>query len=73
MEKSQLSECKTVVLSVLVRRWILYSLKMNSEEFRAYGKQMIDYIVDYQANIRDRQVAPTLDPGYLEPLIPCKY
>lgn len=43
---------------------------MNPEEFRKYGKQMIDYIVDYQNNIRDREVAPTLDPGYLKPLIP---
>lgn len=48
-------------------------MKMDSEEFRKYGKQLIDYIVDYQNNIRDRQVAPTLDPGYLKPLIPRKY
>lgn len=46
---------------------------MNPEEFRKYGKQMIDYIVDYHTNIRDRDVAPTLDPGYLKPLIPGKH
>ena len=43
---------------------------MNAEEFRKYGKDMIDYIVDYRTNVGDRNVAPTLDPGYLRELIP---
>lgn len=45
---------------------------MNTEEFRVYGKQMIDYISEYRDKIDERKVAPTLDPGYLKQLIPCK-
>ncbi|XP_055608424.1 aromatic-L-amino-acid decarboxylase [Uranotaenia lowii] len=43
---------------------------MNTEEFRAYGKQMIDYICDYRTKIEDRDVAPTVDPGFLRQLLP---
>lgn len=43
---------------------------MNTEDFRKYGKLMIDYICDYAENIEKRDVAPTLDPGYLKQLIP---
>lgn len=45
---------------------------MNTEEFRVYGKQMVDYISEYRDTVEDRNVAPTLDPGYLKKLIPCK-
>lgn len=46
---------------------------MNTEEFRVFGKQMVDYISEYRDNIEDKKVAPTLDPGYLKKLIPSKY
>lgn len=46
---------------------------MDVEEFRKSGKEMIDYICDYVENIEQRDVAPTLDPGYLKPLLPGEY
>lgn len=39
----------------------------NYEEFRTYGKQMVDYICDYVKNMDQRQVAPTIEPGFLAP------
>lgn len=44
--------------------------KMNVEEFRKYGKEVIDYICEYGSNIEERDVAPTLNPGYLKKLLP---
>lgn len=41
----------------------------NYEEFRVHGKQMVDYICDYVKTMDQRQVAPTIDPGYLAPLL----
>ncbi|TDG50172.1 hypothetical protein AWZ03_003388 [Drosophila navojoa] len=43
---------------------------MNVEEFRKYGKEVIDYICEYGSKIEERDVAPTLDPGYLKKLLP---
>lgn len=43
---------------------------MNIEEFREHGREMIDYICDYMQNIGDRDVVPTVEPGYLKKLIP---
>jgi aromatic-L-amino-acid decarboxylase len=40
------------------------------EEFRVFGKAMIDYVADYLENIRDRPVLPEVKPGYLKHLIP---
>lgn len=41
----------------------------NYEEFRKDGKQMVDYICDYVNTMDQRPVAPTIDPGYLVPLL----
>lgn len=46
---------------------------MNVEDFRKHGKEMIDYICNYAKNIDQRDVAPTLDPGYLKQLLPSKF
>ncbi|XP_062552761.1 aromatic-L-amino-acid decarboxylase [Armigeres subalbatus] len=43
---------------------------MNTEEFRVHGKRMIDYICDYGKTIECRDVAPTVDPGFLRHLLP---
>ncbi|CAO1347886.1 unnamed protein product [Diamesa serratosioi] len=43
---------------------------MDFEEFRVHGKQMVDYICDYVKDLDKRQVAPTIDPGYLTTLLP---
>jgi aromatic-L-amino-acid decarboxylase len=45
---------------------------MDPEEFRRYGKEMVDYVADYLENIRDRRPFPDVSPGYLKELIPDK-
>ena len=44
--------------------------QMNAEEFRKYGRQMVDYIADYMENIREREVVHRVSPGYLRELLP---
>lgn len=33
---------------------------------------MIDFVVDYVENVRDRPVLPSVETGYLQPLLPDK-
>ena len=42
---------------------------MDADEFRQRGKDMVDFIVDYLTNIRNRPVFPNVKPGYMRPLI----
>ncbi|XP_070514259.1 histidine decarboxylase isoform X2 [Cardiocondyla obscurior] len=43
---------------------------MNLEDYRKYGKEMVDYIADYLENIRSRRVYPAVSPGYLRNVLP---
>ncbi|XP_054285174.1 aromatic-L-amino-acid decarboxylase [Macrosteles quadrilineatus] len=43
---------------------------MEAKQFTEFAKTMVDYINNYLENIRDRRVLPTVQPGYLRPLIP---
>ncbi|OQV23588.1 Aromatic-L-amino-acid decarboxylase [Hypsibius exemplaris] len=43
---------------------------MDSEQFGEAGRQMIDYVISYLENIRDRRVFPTVKPGFMRDLIP---
>ncbi|XP_055327314.1 aromatic-L-amino-acid decarboxylase-like [Paramacrobiotus metropolitanus] len=43
---------------------------MESEKFAVAGRQMIDYVIQYLENIRDRRVFPTVKPGFMRELIP---
>lgn len=43
---------------------------MDVEEFRENGKEMIDFICGYMKNIETKDCAPTLEPGFLKPLLP---
>ncbi|OQV22629.1 Aromatic-L-amino-acid decarboxylase [Hypsibius exemplaris] len=45
---------------------------MDADEFRRAGREMIDYVADYLENIRDRQVTPSVQQGYLRKLVPEK-
>ncbi|XP_074654219.1 aromatic-L-amino-acid decarboxylase-like [Tubulanus polymorphus] len=45
---------------------------MNTEEFRQYGKEMVDYICDYMENIHTRRVTPDVQPGYLRQILPSR-
>lgn len=43
---------------------------MECKQFKEFAKDMVDYIGDYMENIRDRRVLPTVEPGYIRPLLP---
>lgn len=43
---------------------------MDATEFRKFGKAAVDYLADYLENLRDRPVLPSVEPGYLQDLIP---
>ena len=43
---------------------------MDRDEFRLRGKEMIDYICEYIGTIEERRVTPSVEPGYLRPLLP---
>ena len=43
---------------------------MESDEFKVRGRQMVDYIVKYHEDIKDRRVTPGIEPGYLSKLLP---
>ncbi|XP_069691727.1 aromatic-L-amino-acid decarboxylase-like isoform X1 [Periplaneta americana] len=43
---------------------------MDVEEFRKFAKAAVDYVADYLENIRERPVLPSVEPGYLQELIP---
>ncbi|ELK12691.1 Aromatic-L-amino-acid decarboxylase [Pteropus alecto] len=43
---------------------------MNSSEFRRRGREMVEYVADYLEDIEKRQVYPSVEPGYLRPLMP---
>ncbi|KAH3887330.1 aromatic-L-amino-acid decarboxylase-like [Dreissena polymorpha] len=43
---------------------------MDVNEFRKYGREMVDYIADYIENIRERTVVHGVQPGYMKELLP---
>lgn len=43
---------------------------MDTEQFRKYGKEMVDYICEYLETIQNRRVTPTVSPGWLKNKIP---
>ncbi|XP_075387891.1 histidine decarboxylase isoform X2 [Tenrec ecaudatus] len=43
---------------------------MEPEEYRERGKEMIDYICQYLSTVRERQVVPDVQPGYLRAQLP---
>lgn len=43
---------------------------MDSDSFKDFAKEMAEYITNYLENIRDRRVLPTVEPGYMKPLLP---
>lgn len=44
--------------------------RMDSEEFRRHGKAMVDFIANYLDSVRERPVLPSVEPGYLQHMIP---
>ena len=43
---------------------------MDASEFRRAAAQLVEYITEYQENIRSRPVSPSVHPGYLRQLVP---
>ncbi|XP_063698452.1 tyrosine decarboxylase [Culicoides brevitarsis] len=43
---------------------------MDGKEFLLRGKQMVDYIVEYNETLEKRRVTPCVEPGYLRHLLP---
>jgi aromatic-L-amino-acid decarboxylase len=43
---------------------------MNPEEFRRYGKQLIDWIADYYENIESYPVLSNVKPGDIRAALP---
>jgi len=41
----------------------------STDDFRKYGKMMVDFIADYQDNIRNYKVIPDVQPGYLAKIL----
>lgn len=39
-------------------------------EFRRFGKEVIDWVCDYVSSVEQRRVIPDVQPGYLRPLLP---
>jgi len=48
---------------MILNKIFLYIEMTTSEEFRVFGRAMIDYVADYLENIRDRKVLPDVKPG----------
>ena len=43
---------------------------MDANEFRVAGKMMVDFIADHFETIRSRPVLPSVEPFYMQHLIP---
>lgn len=43
---------------------------MDTDEWRTRGQEMVEYIADYMDTIAERRVTPSIEPGYLKPLLP---
>ncbi|XP_055595966.1 3,4-dihydroxyphenylacetaldehyde synthase [Uranotaenia lowii] len=43
---------------------------MDVNEFREFGRAAIDFVADYLETIRERDVLPSVEPGYLHELLP---
>lgn len=46
------------------------TLKMDCDEFRKRGSEMVEYICQYLETLGDRRVTPSVEPGYLRHLLP---
>ena len=51
----------------ILKKQFLYRLRCD---FKLLGKEVVDYIADYLANIRSRRVYPAVSPGYLRNVLP---
>ena len=43
---------------------------MDGDDFARCGQQMLDYMRDYHKSLEERDVLPSVKPGFLRELIP---
>ena len=43
---------------------------MTSDQFRAYGKELIDWIADYWDGVDERPILPAVSPGQIRSMLP---
>ncbi|CAK1546391.1 unnamed protein product [Leptosia nina] len=43
---------------------------MDSQQFREFGKLAIDFVADFYDSVRERDVLPSVEPGYLSRILP---
>lgn len=43
---------------------------MDTAEFLEFGKAAVDFVANYTETLRDRNVLPDVEPGYLSKLLP---
>lgn len=43
---------------------------MDTPEFVEFAKATIDFVADYNLTLRNRNVLPDVEPGYLQKLLP---
>lgn len=43
---------------------------MDTPEFVEFAKTTIDFVADYTKSLRNRDVLPSVEPGYLSELLP---
>jgi hypothetical protein len=42
---------------------------MDAEEFRKYGKEMVDFIADYWETMPQRKPMPDVQPGFMNNMV----
>lgn len=45
-------------------------MDMDTQEFTEFAKTTIDFVADYYNSLRNRDVLPNVEPGYLSKLLP---
>jgi len=45
---------------------------MDADEFRKWGKKMVDYVADYWETLPTRRPYPDVKPGYMNKIIPAE-
>lgn len=43
---------------------------MNTPEFVEFAKTVVDFVANYNENLRNRNVLPDVEPGYLSQVLP---
>jgi len=70
IENGKVKQNKQNVKSANRKQYRNIVSEMDAKEFREFGRAALDFIADYLENIRDDEVLPAVEPGYLLDLLP---